>query len=267
MLDDYLRRWRLTPDGTMRRSRTGCLQPVRWRGQPAMLKLSEDPPEQQAGALMAWWAGAGAAPVFAHDAHALLMARAPHGTSLAHMAIEGDDHHATAHLCAAAAQLHQARATPRPALTPLTQWFAPLIQNGAAQSALLARSARTAQTLLDSARDPVALHGDLHHGNLLDFGAAGWLAIDPKGLYGERGFDYANLFCNPEGATLLVRQAFGARLQQVSEAAALQPQRLLQWVLAWSGLSALWHLEDGESADHALAIAQQAATSLDVSGS
>ncbi|WP_419203989.1 hypothetical protein [Bordetella trematum] len=42
----------------MLRSRTSCLQPVRWRGQPAMLKLSEDPQEQQAGALMAWWAPA-----------------------------------------------------------------------------------------------------------------------------------------------------------------------------------------------------------------
>lgn len=33
----------------------------------------------------------------------------------------------------------------------------------------------------------VTLHGDLHHGNVLDFGASGWLAIDPKGLKGERG--------------------------------------------------------------------------------
>ncbi|QIM72332.1 hypothetical protein EYB34_13730 [Bordetella trematum] len=266
MLDDYLRRWRLTPDGAMLRSRTSCLQPVRWRGQPAMLKLSEDPQEQQAGALMAWWAGAGAAPVFAHDAHALLMARAPHGASLARMAIEDGDHHATARLCAAAAQLHQARAAPRPALTPLAQWFAPLIQGGGAQSELLARCAHTAQNLLDNAHEPVALHGDLHHGNLLDFGAAGWLAIDPKGLYGERGFDYANLFCNPEGAPGLARHAFDARLRQVCEAAALEPQRLLSWVLAWTGLSALWHLEDGESAGHALAIAQQAAAVLDASG-
>ncbi|WP_419203988.1 hypothetical protein [Bordetella trematum] len=44
------------------------------------------------------------------------MARAPHGASLARMAIEDGDHHATARLCAAAAQLHQAarRAPARP---------------------------------------------------------------------------------------------------------------------------------------------------------
>jgi streptomycin 6-kinase len=57
-----------------------------------------------------------------------------------------------------------------------------------------------ADKLLDDPRDIVALHGDIHHGNILDFGERGWLAIDPKGLIGERGFDYANNFCNPDAA-------------------------------------------------------------------
>jgi streptomycin 6-kinase len=29
---------------------------------------------------------------------------------------------------------------------------------------------------------------------VLDFETSGWLAIDPKGLIGERGFDFANIF-------------------------------------------------------------------------
>lgn len=33
------------------------------------------------------------------------------------------------------------------------------------------------------------------------------LAIDPKGLLGERGYDYANPFCNPDTATALIRPA------------------------------------------------------------
>lgn len=45
------------------------------------------------------------------------------------------------------------------------------------------------------------LHGDLHHGNVLDFGPLGWLAIDPKGLHGESGFDYANILSNPDRAS------------------------------------------------------------------
>jgi hypothetical protein len=46
-------------------------------------------------------------------------------------------------------------------------------------------------------RDVVVLHGDMHHENILKFSSRGWLAIDPKGLVGERGFDYANIFCKP----------------------------------------------------------------------
>jgi streptomycin 6-kinase len=42
------------------------------------------------------------------------------------------------------------------------------------------------------------LHGDLHHASVLDFGARGWLAIDPKSLTGERGFEFANIFINPD---------------------------------------------------------------------
>lgn len=47
----------------------------------------------------------------------------------------------------------------------------------------------------------MVLHGDVHHGNVLNFGARGWLAIDPRGLVGERAFDHANLLCNPDVAT------------------------------------------------------------------
>jgi streptomycin 6-kinase len=52
--------------------------------------------------------------------------------------------------------------------------------------------------LLAAPQDVCALHGDLHHGNVLDFKERGWLAIDPKGLIGDRGFDFANIFCNPD---------------------------------------------------------------------
>ncbi len=34
-------------------------------------------------------------------------------------------------------------------------------------------------------------------------GPRGWLAIDPKGLIGERGFEYANLFRNPDAEVAL----------------------------------------------------------------
>jgi streptomycin 6-kinase len=55
-----------------------------------------------------------------------------------------------------------------------------------------------ARSLLAEPRAVGVLHGGLHHEDVLDFGARGWLAIDPKRLVGKRGFDFANLLINPE---------------------------------------------------------------------
>ena len=74
------------------------------------------------------------------------------------------------------------------------------------------------------------LHGDIHHDNVLDFGERGWLAIDPKRLYGERGFDYANIFCNPNYGIATDPAIFQRRVEQVCRLAGLERRRLLQWI-------------------------------------
>ena len=124
--------------------------------------------------------------------------------------------------------------------------------------------AATARELLASERDVVALHGDIHHGNILDFGPRGWLAIDPKGLIGERGFDYANLFCNPEAEIATAPGRLARQVDVVAEAAGLDRRRLLKWIMAYAGLSAAWFLGDGEweAATTPLAVAELAAAEL-----
>ena len=97
------------------------------------------------------------------------------------------------------------------------------------------------------------LHGDLHHGNVLDFGSRGWLAIDAVGVWGERGFDYANIFSNPDlddpsAPVATLPHRFAQRLSIVTQAANIERDRMLQWIIAWCGLSAAWYLEDGEQA-------------------
>jgi streptomycin 6-kinase len=49
----------------------------------------------------------------------------------------------------------------------------------------------------------------------------------------------------------------------VTEAAGLERDRLLRWILAWTGLSAAWFLGDGASLAIALRIAELAAAELD----
>ena len=119
-----------------------------------------------------------------------------------------------------------------------------------------------ARRLLDDA-DAIALHGDLHHGNVLDFGERGPLAIDPKFLVGNRVFDYTNILCNPSPG--LAEAHFDRRVGLISEVAGIQPQSLLEWTVAWTGLSASWHAADGNTVDeeNALRIGALAEQRLD----
>ncbi|MFX4335885.1 aminoglycoside phosphotransferase family protein, partial [Acinetobacter baumannii] len=83
-------------------------------------------------------------------------------------------------------------------------------------------------------------------------------------LYGERGYDYANLFTNPDAKTAQAPGRFERQLEIVIAARGLQRRRLLQWILAWTGLSAAWFDEDGsrEETEAELAIARLALANL-----
>ena len=249
-------------------TRTGRILPVRRDGKALLLKLATAEDERAAGALLAWWNGDGAAQVFARDEHALLLERAGGNRSLSGMARDGQDDEACRILCTVAARLHAPGPDSPPGLVPLARWFDALGPAAATHGGVLARCDTHAQALLPEQREFRALHGDLHHGNVLDFGARGWLAIDPKGLRGERGFDFAPLFGNPDmadptRAVATVPERFARRVAVVSEAAGLERARLLRWVLAWAGLSAAWSMEDGTSPVVALGVAGLAAAELD----
>ncbi|WP_424810748.1 aminoglycoside phosphotransferase family protein [Roseococcus sp. YIM B11640] len=268
MFEPYLGRWGLVPDGPPIETHAAHLLPVRQGPVPAMLKLSAHEEEQRGGAVLEWWNGDGAATVLARDEGALLMERATGPRSLSEMARAGEDDEASRILCAAAARLHVPRGAPPAGVVPLATWFRDLEPFAASHGGILARSLGEARQLLAAPREVAVLHGDLHHDNVLDFGARGWLAIDPKALAGERGFDHANIFTNPDladptrpVATLPGR--FARRLEVVCEAAGLERGRLLRWILAWAGLSAAWYLGDGDPATTDLAIAGLAAAELD----
>ena len=258
----WLERWNLIPDGEVIVTPSSRLMPVRRNGAPAMLKIALEAQERRGPALMIWWAGDGAAPVWAHEGDALLLERALGKRLLADMAREGGDDDATRIICAVAARLHAPRGSPPPPLLPLTQWFAALEPVAASHGSILLRAAATARELLRAPQEVGVLHGDLHHANVLDFGPRGWLAIDPKRLQGERGFDFANILFNPDLEAATAPGRLARQVSVAAEAAGLDRKRLLQWVLAFAGLSAAWFIEDGATPDFDLAIAEIAAAEL-----
>ena len=258
----WIARWDLVPDGEAIATPSSLLVPVRHRGQPAMLKIARAEEERRGGRLMAWWDGDGAARVLAQDDHALLLERATGPRSLAAMVAAGADDEASRILCSVAARLHAPRRVPPPELVPLSRWFEALSPAACIQGGLLAQADAMARDLLAMPREVVPLHGDIHHGNVLDAGARGWVAIDPKGLLGERTFDFVNILRNPDAVTALAAGRFGRQVDLLADIAALDRRRLLQWTLAFAGLSAAWHLADHEPADLDVAVAGLAAAAL-----
>ena len=251
---EWLERWRLSVDGAVFATATSTLAPAHTAtGQAVMLKVSHHDEERRGSALLAAWSGRGAVRVLEHDGDAVLMERATGPRSLVAMSTTGSDAAATSVLCATAGVLHEASvdvldAAELPELVPLRTWFRQLFAHADELGPVHRQGAEFALALLDSERDVVVLHGDLHHANVLDFGERGWLAIDPKGLVGERAFDYCNLLCNPSPALALEPGRLEARFAAVADAAGLEPDRFARWLVAWCALSSTWHALDGDDA-------------------
>jgi streptomycin 6-kinase len=218
--------WELTPDGAYPH-RYGHVEPVRTRdGTPAVLKLGPTD-------ALEWFSGHGGVRVLAVDSErgAALIERL--GTPL--VAAGLDDEAATA----AAAEVMAALWRPGRGF-PHVREFVP---------ALRGRPAAVFAELCASMGEEVVLHGDLHHENILRAGD-GWLAIDPKGMIGEREYE--------TGAFIRNRDADPARrADQLAEALGLDGERIRAWSWAQAHLAAAWSVEDGEDPAHWLAVAER----------
>jgi streptomycin 6-kinase len=222
------------------------LQAVRAGAVPALLKRALAEEERRGARLLARWPGDATAPVLRVAGPLLLMERARGGRDLAAMARNGDDDRATRVLVDVAQRLHAADPDGLD-LVPLARRFRAL--DAAATRGgpwvVAARAAREAAAAAGGTAARRPLHGDLHHGNVLDFGEAGWRAIDPKGLLGDPAFDLANLLRNPDPAWAARPGRLARQARIAAEAADLPARRVLLWTCALAGLSAAWHLEDG----------------------
>lgn len=100
--------------------------------------------------------------------------------------------------------------------------------------------------LLASQGEPVLLHGDLHHDNILRARGQSWLAIDPKGVVGEPAYETGALLLNPEELFTMPQpvRIVTRRIAQLSDELAFDRARIRGWAIAQSVLSAAWSFED-----------------------
>ncbi|MEV0678196.1 aminoglycoside phosphotransferase family protein [Actinosynnema sp. NPDC050436] len=99
---------------------------------------------------------------------------------------------------------------------------------------------RRCERLLDSTSTEVLLHGDLHPGNVLDGGARGLIAIDPKTCVGDPCFDAMDYVVDVAG-----KGSIEERCTQVATAYGLDPDRLRTWSQVDAPLLAIGHLTWG----------------------
>ncbi|MDH7785149.1 streptomycin 6-kinase [Ochrobactrum sp. 19YEA23] len=150
------------------------------------------------------------------------------------------------------AALHTPSPEPVPSdLQPLDKHFSGLFAV-ADQTPLYAEATTLAKQLLATPHQPIPLHGDIHHENILQ-GPRGWLAIDPHGLVGDAAFDAANIFYNPLDRDDLCLDLDRAKrmAEHFAPIITRAPSYILDYAFAYGCLSAAWHREDGNDADEA----------------
>jgi streptomycin 6-kinase len=148
---------------------------------------------------------------------------------------------------------------------PLAEWFRAFDRHRAAYGgpgpfpvALLDRAEALARELPASAPAPVLLHGDFHHYNVLSAQRAPWLAIDPKGMLGDPGYEVGPFLLNPNQERWYLDPAvLRRRLDILADELRYDRARLRDWGIAHAVLSACWSVEDhGAGWEDALTAAQ-----------
>ncbi|MEU6457766.1 aminoglycoside phosphotransferase family protein [Streptomyces sp. NPDC127113] len=244
----FLRRWELRLDGPSMHGWAALVLPVvRRDGVPAVLKLQilDAETEGEPLALRAW-DGDGAVRLLDHDpaTGTMLLERLDSGRMLSHV----EDSRAA--VLVIARLLAHLTATPAPPgvrglgdiaramleRTPGTLGAIP----DPADRRLVADCAAALREVADEPGDRL-LHWDLHFENVLASARAPWLAIDPKPLAGDPGFDLLPALDNRYDPAE-TRWRFDA----MTDVLGLDRQRARAWSLARVLQNSLWNVEDGD---------------------
>jgi streptomycin 6-kinase len=230
-------------------------------GSRVVLKISHHRQETRNEiAALRLWAGNGVARLLAADADlgAILLERVLPGTMLAEVADDDE----TVRVTASVLRQLWLPLPPENGLQSLETWTRAYERNrdalnagaGSFPRALFQRADALRSELLATTTAPVALHGDMHHFNVLRSDRAGWLAIDPKGLAGDRHFDVCQFLMNPVPVSAPVNRH---RLDLFSAELDLDRKRLSQWALLHAVLNACWSFEENRDWRSAVAYAEE----------
>ncbi|GGY27441.1 hydroxyurea phosphotransferase [Streptomyces djakartensis] len=247
----FLDRWELRTDGPSMHGVCALALPVRRAdGTPAVLKLQilDEESEGEPVALRAW-DGDGAVRLLDHDGPTgtMLLERLDETRTLSR---EPDRHRAVVTIAELLAHLTSFPAPPglrhlgdiARAMLDQTPWALARIPDPGARR-LVADCAAAVREVADEPGDRL-LHWDLHFENVLASDRAPWLAIDPKPLAGDPGFELWPALDNhfdPDDVLW--------RFDAMTGVLALDRPRARAWTLGRVLQNALWDIEDGRPLD------------------
>ena len=123
---------------------------------------------------------------------------------------------------------------------------------------LVDRVERSVKDFFAENHNPVLMHGDFHHFNILS-SERGWLVIDPKGVIGPAGYEVGPFLMNPWG-DLTDRQDYPQlikrRIDIFHERLGFERERIHEWGLAHAVLSTWWSIEENTGWEYSLAFAE-----------
>lgn len=270
--EHYLSKWRLSDPQPLTQTATSHLYKVETAHGMAVLKIftpigAED--ERGASEALRWYDGDGAVQCWESDAGAMLLEYID-GDDLVALVKSGRDDSATAVIIEVLEKLlRKNQSAPPTGLISLEQRFRSLFrkaeeERGAGADSVFVRGGKVARELLANQGPPCLLHGDLHHANIKHHSRRGWLAIDPKGLIGDRIYVAANALCNPDSLPEVVqsRERLLRHTNAIADGLGFDRARLLSYVFAHACLSACWSIEDGLDPSFSVAMAEIAEACL-----
>jgi len=185
---------------------------------------------------------------------ALLLEAIKPGEPIYNIKDDGEATHITSKLIQ---KIHQSKSYRNDFLTTDT-WFERAFQRMQTQRILwtknisityLDRVKGILDDLKKSTSSKALLHGDLHHWNILSATREPWLAIDPKGVIGDKVYECGAWLRNPWYS---IQQAPNRkdlilnRARQFSDELGFDYHRILAWGYVQAFLSAWWSFEDGD---------------------
>lgn len=182
--------------------------------------------------------------------HAFLLPYIKPGETL-HSMFPAEDEYATQILVDTCKKLHAHLISDSDAtfFPTVTQWLTALDNEYAnIPKHLLADARLRANKLLERTSTMYLLHGDLHHENILHDGNS-WIAIDPKGVIGEREYEFGAFIRNPYPDLIEhpdVQNIIRRRIELCAKLSGFDVQRIADWALVQAVMSACWVHEAGK---------------------